>query len=153
MAFDGNSRINIADTPSLAVRPESGATLSFWLKPTGAPADVVLFQRSGGDIVVGARGSELYARVTLAGDVDELLHTHYLVTGPRRDVSSLPDDQEVIAVSHTDRQTTILVRTDGRILDPACTVSELSLEDLVLAYMARPAADVRNGRAALEVLR
>lgn len=93
------------------------------------------------------------SRVQLMGEVDELLGTHHLVTGPRRDVASLPADQEVIAVSHTDRQTTILVRTEGPILDPTCTVSELGLEDLVLAYMARPAGGVRNGRAALEALR
>ncbi|HET6666238.1 MAG TPA: AAA family ATPase, partial [Intrasporangium sp.] len=93
------------------------------------------------------------SRVQLMGDVDELLGTHHLVTGPRRDVASLPADQEVIAVSHTDRQTTILVLTEGAILDPTCTVSELGLEDLVLAYMARPAGGVRNGRAALEALR
>jgi ABC-2 type transport system ATP-binding protein len=68
-------------------------------------------------------------------------------------VDSLPADQQVIAASHTDRQTTVLVRHDGPILDPAWTVSELGLEDLVLAYMARPATGVRNGRAALEVLR
>ena len=93
------------------------------------------------------------SRVQLAGDVDDLLGTHHRLTGPRRDVASLPADQEVIAESHTDRQTTLIVRTDGPIPDPTWTVSELSLEDLVLAYMARPAAGVRKGRDVLEVLR
>jgi ABC-2 type transport system ATP-binding protein len=93
------------------------------------------------------------SRVQLAGEVDDLLGTHFLLTGPRRDVASLPADQEVIAASHTDRQTTVLVRTQEPILDPTVAVSELGLEDLVLAYMARPAAGVRKGRTALEVLR
>ena len=93
------------------------------------------------------------SRVQLAGDVDDLLKTHHVLTGPRRDVASLPAGQQVIAASHTDRQTTVLVRHDGPILDPAWMVSELGLEDLVLAYMARPGNGVRNGRAALGVLR
>jgi ABC-2 type transport system ATP-binding protein len=93
------------------------------------------------------------SRVQIVGDVDDLLATHHLLTGPRRDVATLPTEQEVIAVSHTDRQTTVLVRTEGPVLDPSWTVSELGLEDLVLAYMARPVAGVHNGHAALEVLR
>jgi ABC-2 type transport system ATP-binding protein len=58
----------------------------------------------------------------------------------------------VISASHTDRQTTLLVRTEAPIHDPGWTVSRLSLEDLVLAYMGQAAA---NGtyRSALEVVR
>jgi len=81
------------------------------------------------------------SRVLVAGPVDELLATHYLLTGPRRDPATLPAGQQVISASHTDRQTTLLVRTSGPVLDPAWTVSEVGLEDLALAYMkqARPA--------------
>jgi ABC-2 type transport system ATP-binding protein len=49
-------------------------------------------------------------------------------------------------------QTTLLVRTSGPVFDPAWTVSEVGLEDLVLAYMkqaARPAP--RNNPRHLEV--
>ena len=77
------------------------------------------------------------SRVVLAGDVAELLACHHLLTGPRRDSSRLPADQGVIEESHTDRQTTVLVRSGGPILDPAWTVKPLTLEDLVLAYMRR----------------
>jgi ABC-2 type transport system ATP-binding protein len=75
------------------------------------------------------------ARVQLAGDVDDLLASHYRLTGPRRDPASLPSDQQVIEASHTDRQSTFFVRCDGPILDPAWTVEPVGLEDLVLAYM------------------
>ena len=77
------------------------------------------------------------SRVRVAGPVDELLATHHLLTGPRRDPATLPDGQEVISASHTDVQTTLLVRTSDPVLDPAWTVSEVSLEDLVLAYMSQ----------------
>ena len=45
---------------------------------------------------------------------------------------------------HTDRQSTLVVRTERPILDPAWTVTELGLEDLVLSYMERrPTAGLR----------
>jgi len=86
------------------------------------------------------------SRVRIAGPVDDLLSTHHLLTGPRRDPDRLPADQEVISASHTDMQSTLLVRTADRILDPAWTVSEVSLEDLVLAYMSqdKPNRDPRR---------
>jgi ABC-2 type transport system ATP-binding protein len=74
-------------------------------------------------------------RLRLAGDVDELLAQHHLLAGPRRAVDRLPGDQEVVQVSHTDRQTTALVRTTGAIHDPRWSVAPVGLEDLVLAYM------------------
>jgi ABC-2 type transport system ATP-binding protein len=42
---------------------------------------------------------------------------------------------QVISASHTDVQSTLLVRTTGPVLDPAWTVTEVGLEDLMLAYM------------------
>jgi ABC-2 type transport system ATP-binding protein len=92
------------------------------------------------------------SRVQLAGDLDTLLATHHRLTGARRDPLSLPRDQEVISASHTERQTTVLVRTEGPIHDPAWSVGQLSLEDLVLAYMGQ-AAPNGSHRPALEVIR
>jgi len=77
------------------------------------------------------------SQVRVAGPVEELLATHYLLTGPCRDPGTLPAGQQVISASHTDVQTTVLVRTDGEILDPAWTVAEIGLEDLVLAYLSQ----------------
>lgn len=92
------------------------------------------------------------SRVQLAGDLDTLLATHHRLTGARRDPATLPADQHVISASHTDRQTTLLVRTDGPIHDPAWAVGQLGLEDLVLSYMGHTTAN-RNHRPALEALR
>jgi ABC-2 type transport system ATP-binding protein len=75
------------------------------------------------------------SRVRLAGDIDRLLATHRRLTGARRDPARLPASQQVIAASHTDRQSTLLVRTEEPIHDPAWAVSDLTLEDLVLAYL------------------
>ncbi|GAA0965854.1 ABC transporter ATP-binding protein [Acrocarpospora macrocephala] len=88
------------------------------------------------------------SRVRMAGKVDQLLATHHRLTGPRHALDRL---QHVISASHTDRQSAVVVRSDAPIHDPAWTVSRLSLEDLVLAYMDKHAAE--NRRVALEVQR
>ena len=91
------------------------------------------------------------SQVQVTGEVEELLASHHRLTGPRRDPASLPSDQEVIEASHTDRQSTLLIRSDNQILDPAWTVEEISLENLVLAYMsqARTADGVRRSELAV----
>ncbi|MEV7092692.1 ABC transporter ATP-binding protein [Amycolatopsis sp. NPDC051045] len=89
------------------------------------------------------------SQVRVIGEVELLLATHHRLSGPRRDIDTLPADQHVVSAKHTDRQTTVLVRTEAPILDPAWTVARLGLEDLVLEYMSNPTA----ARPALEVLR
>jgi ABC-2 type transport system ATP-binding protein len=86
------------------------------------------------------------SRVRVAGPVEELLAAHHLLSGPSRDPATLPAGQQVISASHTDVQTTLLVRTSDPVLDPAWTVSGVSLEDLVLAYMSQAAGRGRPGR-------
>ena len=82
------------------------------------------------------------SRVQLADDLDTILTTHHRLTGARRELATMPTDQHVISASHTDRQTTLVVRTGEPIHDPHWTVGSLSLEDVVLAYMGqRPAED------------
>jgi len=77
------------------------------------------------------------SRVQVAGDVDELVASHHRLIGPRIAADRPPENQLVIEVSHSERQSTLIVRSDGPIVDPAWTVESVSLEDLVLAYMGR----------------
>jgi ABC-2 type transport system ATP-binding protein len=89
--------------------------------------------------------------VRVEGAVEDLLATHHRLTGPRRDPDRLPTGQHVVWASHSERQTTLVVRTTEPIHDPAWTVSRLTLEDLVLAYLERTGPE--RDRHALEVLR
>ncbi len=92
-------------------------------------------------------------RVQLSGEVEQLLDTHHLVTGPRRDPADLPPDWDLITASHTDRQSTLTINTDFAPADPAWTVGTLSLEDLVLAYMSRAADPVATTTTTVGAMR
>jgi len=89
------------------------------------------------------------SRVRIAGEVSALLASHHRLSGPRRDPGTLPAGQEVIEGSHTDKQSILLVRTDQPIHDPAWTVTPVSLEELVIAYMSRAGDDAPARRQRL----
>ncbi|MGH3733669.1 MAG: ABC transporter ATP-binding protein [Acidimicrobiales bacterium] len=75
------------------------------------------------------------SRVQIAGDVDDLLASHHRLVGARN--VSPPAGQVIIESSYTDRQSTLIVRSDGPVIDPGWTVEAIGLEDLVLAYMGQ----------------
>jgi ABC-2 type transport system ATP-binding protein len=92
------------------------------------------------------------SRVQVAGEVDDLLASHYLLTGPRRDPASLPADWQVITASSTDQQSSVLIRSRVPVSDPAWNIGKVGLEDLVLAYMSQ-AATAGGRKQLLEVAR
>ncbi len=76
------------------------------------------------------------AKVQLVGSVEDLVAEHRQLVGPRNDHDPVPGAATVVRSSHTDRQSTLLVRINEPIDDPAWTVHEVTLEDLILAYLA-----------------
>lgn len=86
-------------------------------------------------------------QVALAGGVEELLRCHRRLIGPRTEPATLAGVQQVIEASHTDRQSTLLVRTERPTNDPEWLVEEVGLEDLVLAYMGGAASAEARARA------
>jgi ABC-2 type transport system ATP-binding protein len=91
------------------------------------------------------------SRVQLAGEVSDLLGSHHRISGPRRDPTKLPSSQKVIEETHTDRQSTFLVECDEPVLGPAWTVTQVTLDDLVLAYMSRGRDIERRQSLSMEV--
>jgi ABC-2 type transport system ATP-binding protein len=77
--------------------------------------------------------------VQLAGDIQEIQRTHKRLVGPRQEVDAIASVHTVIETSQTERQTTLLVRTNGPLFDPSWEVQEVSLEDIVLAYLSQQA--------------
>ena len=80
------------------------------------------------------------SHVQVSGDIDDLLRGHSVLTGVRSVVPHIEGVVSVVEEHHTDRQTTLLVRTDGAVIDPAWASEAIGLEDLVLAYLGHPAA-------------
>jgi ABC-2 type transport system ATP-binding protein len=74
--------------------------------------------------------------VRLEGNVEELLESHRILMGPRRPLGSIRGVREVVRERHSGRQLTLLVLSDGPIVDPSWTVDHVGLEELLLAYMA-----------------
>jgi ABC-2 type transport system ATP-binding protein len=80
------------------------------------------------------------SRVQLCGDIEGLLAEHQLLIGPSKDTTAIERSQRVVQqVARTPRQTTLLVRLNGPVADPAFEASDVSLEELVLGYMGQDA--------------
>ncbi|MEV4198653.1 ABC transporter ATP-binding protein [Micromonospora globbae] len=74
------------------------------------------------------------SRVRLAGAVDDLVATHRQLVGPRHDGEPIAGVGAVVRARHTERQSTLLARVDG-VVDPDWTVHDVTLEDVILAYL------------------
>jgi ABC-2 type transport system ATP-binding protein len=89
-----------------------------------------------------------HARTQLAGPIDELVASHRLLTGPRSDAATVARVHQVIRESHTERQTTLLVRANGHVYDAWWEVHPVDLEEIVLAYLGyAPAGPLREAVA------
>jgi ABC-2 type transport system ATP-binding protein len=80
-------------------------------------------------------------RVQVSGDIEDLLATHRLLTGPVELADGVAARLSIVDDSRTDRQATLVARTTGSVtLDPRWTTRGVGLEELVLAYLRRPEA-------------
>ena len=81
------------------------------------------------------------SRTQLTGPIEEIVASHRVLTGPRSDAASVNRVHNVIRESHTERQTTLLVRANGHVYDTCWEQHEVDLEEIVLAYLGyRPGA-------------
>jgi ABC-2 type transport system ATP-binding protein len=77
-------------------------------------------------------------RVQIVGDIERIVTVHKRLTGPRSEPEALADRSDVVMADHTPRQSTLLVRANGHVYDPTWTIHDVSLEEIVLAYLGRP---------------
>jgi ABC-2 type transport system ATP-binding protein len=87
------------------------------------------------------------ARTLLAAPIDEIVASHVLLTGPRSDVAMLARHHEIVRTTHTERQTSVLVRSASRVFDAAWEIHEIDLEEIVLAYLGYGGAPAAHDRA------
>jgi ABC-2 type transport system ATP-binding protein len=80
--------------------------------------------------------------VQVIGETDQVLATHKILIGPggpRR--SRIAGVERIISAADVQRQGTLLVRTNGQVVDPSWEQHDVTLEDVVLAYLAAPSAE------------
>jgi ABC-2 type transport system ATP-binding protein len=92
------------------------------------------------------------SQVQLDGDIDTLLAEHKVLVGPRKDTAPIERAHTVVQTVTTPRQSTLLVRLGGPVIDPGYQVEDVTFEELVLAYMgadeaaaSRPLTTVGEG--------
>ena len=91
-------------------------------------------------------------RLLLSGDIDDLLAQHTLCVGPRRD--SVPFPGDVVLMSHTERQTTAVIRRPvertapvaEHIVPAGWTTARIALDDLIVSYLRTVAPADRTAR-------
>jgi len=85
--------------------------------------------------------------VQVAGEVDDLLACHRVLTGPAAEAGSYAQRLDVVNARRGGAQVHLLVRTNGRSgsAPPGWEEHPVSLEELALAYLREPGAAALPG--------
>jgi ABC-2 type transport system ATP-binding protein len=85
--------------------------------------------------------------VQVAGEVDDLLASHRVLTGPAAEADSYAQRLDVVNARRGGAQAHLLVRTNGRSgpVPPGWEEHPVSLEELALAYLREPGAGALPG--------
>ena len=87
-------------------------------------------------------------RTQVIGDVEDLLASHRVLTGPVGQAEAVLGGAVVVSENRTERQATLLVRDADRITPlPSWQVQETNLEEIVLSYLRFPQASALPGPA------
>jgi ABC-2 type transport system ATP-binding protein len=152
--------VALAKRPELLILDEPAAKLDplarheFWSVLMGAVADdglsVVLSSHVIGELervcdylIVLSAGN-----VQVAGEIEDLLSDHRLLTGPVEEATDLAARLSVVRETRAARQAHLLVRGPG--VQPAgWQAHPVGLEELVLSYLREPTAGVLPGPSAV----
>jgi len=88
--------------------------------------------------------------VRLAGDADDLLAGHRMLTGPAAEADLIARQQPVVQVRRAAAQAHVLVRTSGPAdpVPPGWEAHTVGLEELILAYLRAPGGPAQPGLSA-----
>ncbi len=75
------------------------------------------------------------SRTQLCDGIDRVLESHKVLVGPRQGVADAERSFAVVRAVHSERQSRLLVRLNGPVVDPKWGVADVDLEDIVVAYM------------------
>jgi ABC-2 type transport system ATP-binding protein len=148
LALAKRPRLLLLDEPVAALDPLARrhflSTLTAAMAEAGEGLTVVLSSHLIADLERVCDHLILLAesRVQLCGDIDELLSEHTVLVGPRKDTTAIERAHTVVHATQTPRQSTLVVKRGGPVIDPGYQAEDISLEDLVLAYMGAAAPAV-----------
>ncbi|HEV2236413.1 MAG TPA: AAA family ATPase, partial [Ktedonobacterales bacterium] len=83
----------------------------------------------------------------LDGALDAIVATHRRLVGPPDALAALAHHHTVIEAQRAPRQVTLLARLNGPLFDPVWQAQPVTLDDIVLAYLARAAGRGAAGAA------
>ena len=87
-----------------------------------------------------------HGQVQVAGDVDDLLASHGILTGPAAELDAVAAQHDVVHVLTAERQASLLVRLTRPVPTPTgWRREETNLEELVLSYLRAPKARALPG--------
>jgi ABC-2 type transport system ATP-binding protein len=85
-------------------------------------------------------------RVQVAGDVDDLIGTHHVFTGPTAQLDAVLGHFDVVVEHRAERQSVVLVRAADPPVPPfGWKIEPTHLEELVLSYLRVPSASALPG--------
>jgi ABC-2 type transport system ATP-binding protein len=155
LALGKRPQVLLLDEPVAALDPLARRTFLATLSEVVADGEITVMlsshlvadlERVCDHVVVLSQSQTL-----LADDLDAVLESHRLLTGPRRDTAAIEREHTVLHVERTQRQVSLWVRLNGPVHDPAWQVNALSLEDVLLAYLGldamAPAEPILTGVA------
>jgi ABC-2 type transport system ATP-binding protein len=144
-------RLLLLDEPLAALDPLARRNFLATLAAAAADGDLTIMMSSHliADIERVCDHLILLAasRVQLCGDTETVLAEHRILTGPRKDTTAIARTHAIVQEETTARQTTLLVRLNGPVIDPAWAVEEANLEEIVLGYMSQDEAGHGAGPA------
>jgi ABC-2 type transport system ATP-binding protein len=93
------------------------------------------------------------SRVQVAAEVTTLLNSHHRLTGPPEGSRRVPPGQQIIEAKSTEHSLTLLARGEQPVAAPGWRAQPATLDDVILAYLARAGAATRCPREAAEAKR
>ncbi len=95
-----------------------------------------------------------HGRIQMVGMIDDLLSKHVVLSGPTDDAERVAELFAVVQSQHAGRQTQFVARIDASVEFPKDWVAEnISLDELVLAYLREPSATAMSGPLAVSANR
>jgi len=87
-----------------------------------------------------------HGKVQVAGDVEDLLDSHRIFTGPTAEAAAVAASLPVVHAQQGDRQTSLLARASRELIPPeGWAVGPTNLEEVVLSYLRSRSATALPG--------